>query len=115
MSDSEHDKGRRFRRPMSWMVESAGPTPTFRKPALAEATPFIFGVASPHSGFLIGSERVLQAVLLHGAQRADGFCFGDGIDSRAGGTDGKEQRRLRVPAGGKLTPFGGYGEQVRTP
>lgn len=93
----------------SW---SAGPTPAFCKPALAKATPFIFGVAAPHSGFLIGSKCVLQTVFFHGAQRADGLGFFNCVDGGAGGADREEQCRLRVPAGGKLTPFGGYGEQV---
>jgi len=89
----------------------AGPTSPFREPTLAETTTLIFCIAAPDARLLIGAERVLEALFLGRALSTDGLGIGDRLQSRSCRTDREEKGRFRVPAGGELTPIGGYGEQ----
>src|SRR4030066_184789 len=92
--------------PGSALGGSAGAATPLGQPALAQAPTLVFGVPSPHPGFLVGLQGVGQAVLAHRALDTDGLGGFDLVYGRSGGADGKEEVGLGIPASSGVTPIG---------
>ncbi len=75
------------------------------EPTLSEASPVIFGVSTPDTGFLVGLEGVLETFFLDRARRADGDGLADLGGRHAGGSDRKEKVRVGITAGANLAPI----------
>jgi hypothetical protein len=64
---------------------------TLGEPALPESTPVVLGVATPDASFLVGLQRVLEALFVHGAGGADGHGLTDPVGGETGCSDREEQ------------------------
>src|SRR5215472_10831740 len=84
-----------------WSRVSAGTHPA--NPPLV-STPFVFAHAAPHARILSALHRPLQAGLDHRAAQAHTLGLVDLEQRRAGVSDGEEQFRIYLTAGGVVAP-----------